>query len=284
MLFLLLAGAVEVESPSACPAAQAVTERLAVLLPATRDVPDRARLSRSGDRLSLELRRADGTAIAWRRLDAQAACEDLAEAAAVMIATWETELEAGRTLPPPPQLERESAPVDKSPAVEVRRPRGGWELGVGFAASVANGVFLPGVIIDTETGSARWAARLAITATESQEEQLGMGTARWNRLSFAAGPSFRFGLVDVHAEAVGALVHVEGVGYAQTYDEYGFDPGIGVGLRFALRPAPLVPWVGASAVGWLRKEELRVVGVGGGVTLPAVDVLVSAGISFGVKR
>ena len=52
----------------------------------------------------------------------------------------------------------------------------------------------------------------------------------------------------------------------------------------ALRPAPLVPWVGASAVGWLRKEELRVVGVGGGVTLPAVDVLVSAGISFGVKR
>ena len=118
VLYLLLAGAVEVESPSACPSAHAVAERLAVLLPATKDVPDRARLSRTGDKLSLELRRADGTAIAWRRLDARASCEDLAEAAAVMIATWETDLEAGRTLRPPPTIERELSPVDNSPAVE----------------------------------------------------------------------------------------------------------------------------------------------------------------------
>lgn len=284
MLFLLLAGAVEVESPSACPAAQAVTDRLAVLLPATRDVPDRARLSRSGDRLSLELRRADGTAIAWRRLDAQAACEDLAEAAAVMIATWETELEAGRVPLPPPRIDREPAPVDKSPPLEAAPAFPGWALGVGFAASVANRAFLPGVTIEVENGGARWAARMVVTATESQEQTLGMGTARWNRLLFAAGPSLRFSVLDVHAEAVGALVHVEGVGFAQVYDEYGFDPGIGAGVRFSLRPAPLSPWIDVSGVGWLRKEELRVVGVDGQVALPDVDVLVSAGVSFGGKR
>jgi hypothetical protein len=283
VLFLVLAGAVEVESGSPCPRAVDVAQKVAALLPAaSKTVPDRARIERTGDRLQLELRRADGTPVAWRRLDAHAACEELAEAAAVMIATWETDLEAGRPLPPP-DFDRD-APVVAVDAAPIAAPRGRmrWELGAGFTASVASGVMLPGVMIEAVVAPhGPWAARLTMVATESAEQPFGMGIARWNRLMFAAGPSWRGWLLDLHAELVAALVHVEGLGYDSTHDEYGFDPGLGAGVRLALRPAPLVPWIGASAVGWLHREELQVVGVPGQVSLPDFDVLLSIGISFG---
>ena len=281
MLFLVLAGAVEVESGSTCPQAKEVAQKVAALLPAaSRTAPDRARIDRAGDRLQLELRRADGTPVAWRRLDANAACEELAEAAAVMIATWETELEAGRPLPPP-DFDRDAPPlVIEAPPTPRGRMR--WELGVGFAASVGNGSLLPGVTIESILAPhGRWAARLAMIATESQEQPFGMGTARWNRLTFEAGVSGRVWLCDLHAELVGAMAHMEGVGYSTNHDEYGFDPGFGAGVRLALRPAPLIPWLGASAVGWLHHEEMQVLGVPGRVALPSFDVILGAGISFG---
>ena len=280
LLLFALAGGVEVESAGACPQAQEVAQKVAALLPAAaRTAPDRARIERVGDRLQLELRRADGTPIAWRRLEAQAACGELADAAAVMIATWEQELEAGRPLPPP-DFDRDAPAVAETPPAPRGRMR--WELGVGFAASIAGGALLPGATLEAVVAPhGRWAARFATVIEESQEQAFGMGTARWNRLMFMAGPSWRAWLLDLHAEFVGSLTHVEGVGYATTHDEYVFDPGVGAGVRVALRPAPLVPWVGASAVGWLRREELRVDGVPGQVALPELDVIFGAGISFG---
>src|SRR5262249_37663848 len=134
----------------------------------------------------------------------------------------------------------------------------------------------------------RWAGRFALFVTESQEEPLGMGMTSWNRLLLTAGPSWRAApggrLLDGAAGAVGALGHGRGGGYTTARDEYGFDPGVGAGVRLALPPAPLVPWIGLSSIAWLRREALRVDGVPGQVELPSVDVLVTAGISFGVAR
>jgi hypothetical protein len=283
VLFFVLAGAVEVEGGGACPQATEVAQKVASLLPAaSRNAPDRARIDRAGDHLQLELRRADGTPVAWRRLDAHAACEELAEAAAVMIAAWETDLEAGRPLPPPDFDRDAPLVVEAPPPVVPPRGRMRWELGVGFAASVGGGTLLPGVTIEGIVAPhGPWAARIAMVATESQEQPFGMGTARSNRLSFAAGPSWRTWLLDVHAEFVASLAHIEAAGFDLPKDEYAFDPGLGAGVRMALRPAPLVPWLGVNAVGWLHRQEFQIVGVPGQVVQPAFDVILGAGISFG---
>src|SRR5437762_394452 len=94
LFFLVAAGGIVVEGTTDCPDAAGVRDRATDLLPreSSRSGADRVVLSREGGELEIDLRSADGTPLASRRIAAIGTCEELREASAVIIATWETEL------------------------------------------------------------------------------------------------------------------------------------------------------------------------------------------------
>src|SRR5204862_2746315 len=89
---LTLMAAVTVEGTTTCPDPAAVSERLAALLPAAKDsAGDVALLAAEGDGVRIVLRHADGSAGGTRTLDGRHSCDELAEAAAVIIAAWQND-------------------------------------------------------------------------------------------------------------------------------------------------------------------------------------------------
>src|SRR5688500_11852210 len=100
-LFALIGGlvAVAVEGSTTCPTPAAVQERLRPLLPAGGGGPSVVRLHREAAALHISVVRAAGHLLAWRSLDAASndggqACEGLAEAAAVIVAAWQSDVGA----------------------------------------------------------------------------------------------------------------------------------------------------------------------------------------------
>jgi hypothetical protein len=137
-------------------------------------------------------------------------------------------------------------------------------------------------------GGRRWAARLALSGSGTRDLAFAGGSAGWTRFGLALGPALllRRGRwqLDLHAEAVAGLLYVAGHGYDNARAAFSFDPGLGGGVRGAVRIGPLAPFVGVGVVGWLRPEEVALTSVAQGRTVPAVELLVSAGLSFGNFR
>ncbi len=99
-LWIALLAGVSLESDSACPAPATVLRELARLLPS--DAPgDRAlnaTVTHAGAELTLELRGPEGTLLAQRTLSvAGASCAEQAQTLAVLLATWEGEIESRRS-------------------------------------------------------------------------------------------------------------------------------------------------------------------------------------------
>jgi len=94
--WLALSGsAVTVEGDSRCPTAPEIAARVAELLPpvtTAASLPDRARVDDQGDALRISVQRPDGSLIGERTLARSFPCPDLAAAAAVIIATWESDV------------------------------------------------------------------------------------------------------------------------------------------------------------------------------------------------
>src|SRR5882672_5449445 len=103
-LLVSLGPVVTVEGAAVCPTAADVAARLEALLPAraTDELPDIARLDLREDALLVTLADPDGTTIGERALDRGFPCSDLASAAAVVIATWESDVHPEFRLAAPP--------------------------------------------------------------------------------------------------------------------------------------------------------------------------------------
>src|SRR4051794_7479683 len=91
--------AVVVRGASTCPSPPEVAAKLAPLVRASSVPPDVAEISRQGTTISVSLTRSDGHFIARQTWDG-AACQDLADAAAVVLASWENDDSRREGLPP----------------------------------------------------------------------------------------------------------------------------------------------------------------------------------------
>jgi hypothetical protein len=87
-------------------------------------------------------------------------------------------------------------------------------------------------------------------------------------------------VLDVHAEGLIALLYFRGVGFTTTDSGFDVDVGLGAGVRGAVRAGPMRFFLGLGVAGWLRRESVQ--GMNGGVaTLPRIEALLSAGLSYG---
>jgi hypothetical protein len=323
LVFLLLHAGVRVTGDGGCPAPVEVERRLAALGvgPAGEgEAPHQARLSTVAGRARVELLREDGTPIAARDLPADGSCEDLAGALAVVVATWEAELDprtgAGVELPPPapddaaarPPPVEPAPPVDlppppaipppPAPAPVLARPAPAvaaphaplrFALALGLAASLAGADLAPGARLDGSfaRGNDVLGLGLSLAGTASHTASVGAlsGVARWSRLALGLGPELRLGghaaVFDAHAQALVGVLSVQGVGLPTTSSDASAQLGAGAGGRVVFPWGNAASFVGLDFLVWPGRDALVIEGVADQGRLPRLEVQLSAGLSLG---
>ena len=344
-----MVGLIAIDGSSDCPDAAAVARELR---PLAVTQPARIELRHEAGALVIEQRSPGGERLATRRLALGPSCADLAAAAAVVIASWQTSLPGGadydagagaaaardaaaagarvrndapaappanahngavagkaapagpgNAAPAGPGKAAPVAPAGASsgaaavepggPSLALARPaaarRLAVEVGGAFVASFAPD-FAPGAAVDAlfAPGGGRWAARLGVSGSGTRDLGFAGGTAAWTRFGLELGPALRLARgrwrLVLHAEAVAGLLYVAGHGYDRTRTALSFDPGLGGGVRGAVRLGPVAPFIGVGVVGWLRPEVVALNGAFETRSLPAVELLLNAGLSIGNFR
>lgn len=282
-----------------CPSPSMIEARLGPLLPpdALAEVAAAARVEPLDELLRVEVRTDDGVLLTVRDLARSASCTDLADAAAVVIATALSS--APRAAPVPLPLLPVVLPPPH-PALPPPPPRLTWDLALSGALALGGGRTSGGGAVAVGLGpiGSRWALRLQAVATAPRPEPIGEGEARWMRAALFAGPRCRLRpgaasdpearlLIDLHAAAGAALVSVAGQGFAQDARSLGWDAGLLVGAQLGVRAGrgslAFVPFLGAQLAAYLRPQELHVLGSELAGRLPAIDVLLSAGLMLGER-
>lgn len=257
-LALLLHAAPVVEGSTVCPSAEEVAHRLSALVPST-PTPTRLRLSldEKGQHLRLALLDASGASTAEKALPRDADCARLAQAAAVVAASW---LAAIPTVPvdiAPP------VPTPEPPAASPKSERAHLQLGVALTSPVleaplALGLRLWSALSSPSTG--HFGARLSASALgwhKRELTQLGPGAGvEWQRFALGLGATRPVELggwvlepsLECLLALVGSVPTEAGTGpptglSSAVQRDFGFRLGVGVKSREGL-------WLGLSTDSW----------------------------------
>jgi hypothetical protein len=302
-----VARSVAIDGSATCPTAGEVALRFSSLMapaslnadasaaaggssPAADDGGDRARIDTVDDAVEIVLRRADGTLIGRRRLPAQGPCDERARVAAIVLATWESDVHPAfeRELAPPPEP---PAPAPTSDVVKPVPPVPGarsakqWDVGVGASTSVAAGAFVAGARISAAflRGSGI-GAQMAIAGEGDRSTTAGAGQAVWSRVTAGAGPVYRRHLgawaTDANLSLVAASFRVHGEQYPVGYQGRGWDGGVAAGVRLIAPGKAWRPWLAIDATRWLDRRDVREAVSGQAQEIPAWAASTSLGVSF----
>jgi len=301
LLMLSIGPIVAVDGDTACPTAQEVSARVAALIPAAppNASPDLARVEETETTVRVSLRHPDGALIGARELSRTFSCSELAAAAAVVLATWESDVHPEFSSSLPPSSERSPAPLPVVAAVQARKSSGArfvLDAGLGVSGSVAPGSGSAGtaagglLVVGGARPGRRLGARLALAAGTERELPLGTARVRWRRLVGALGPEMRFHpastslTLELHGEALLASVSATGAGFSMDLNGGGIDPGIGAGARLLIGGQAVVPWVDLSVGEWLRAERAFSQPDQASVTLPRTEAALALGVSLFIGR
>lgn len=242
-----------------CPAPVDVEARVRSILHLApeRELSEGFAVERHEAGLYVELRLADSTLIGQRTLPADGTCDELAQAAAVVLSAWLSDVhpDFASELPPaaPPPISPDSGlppplpaappspqPQAASPALRAPTPRP-WQLGLGLGADMSDrgpaaaGYLVAGYAPVTQG----WGLTAFVGASWSREERLGPGSVDWWRWPVGLGPSFRVTTGDLawDASAGPALgwLHFAGSNFDHTSGENGITWGGFLNLRVSSR-------------------------------------------------
>ncbi|MBK7862922.1 MAG: hypothetical protein IPJ65_30790 [Archangiaceae bacterium] len=269
-----------------CPSAAAVERRLSALI--ERGVPGhRARVElREPEALWLSLEDGDGRTLSERAVSGVAGCEDRAEVAAAIIASWEAEWgERPATVrapspasPPPPP----SPPAPPTLRVEV---------GASALASLSRDWAFGGEG-HFALGPTRWplAAEVGLVGVSARSLPIGPGQVRWWWVGAELAARARLVdarlQLDLHAGLELAVLSAQGFGYAIASPGFSeLVPGAAAGLRAHLPLGPVKVSLSVTLIGWLKEVQLEVSRVGASLpvargSLPRVEALAALGLSW----
>jgi hypothetical protein len=293
-LLTLAPGALEIAGDTDCPAPADVARRLSDLLPASASPAARVVVTRTPATLRLVLVDASARELAARELAANGSCDDLAAAAAVVVAAWRADLDpdlapAVRLPAPPP-----APPPPPQPAVSVRAeppaapPERPFAVALGLLASVSGDV-VPGAALQATVGlHGRIGLDASLSDTTSHTAAVGAlaGAASWTRPALALGPSFAFGAESVrghvHVELVGGLLRVRGVDVPNPASDSSLQLGGAAGGRLeVVRGSASAVWLGVDVLGWPGDQRLIVKNLAGEGRLSSLEVVGSLGLAMG---
>jgi hypothetical protein len=291
----LFAAPLELGGDSVCPPIDTIAGRVAELAPGAdaKGPVGFVEISRAGDRLRLELRGADGTTLSSRELDGAASCDDLADAAAVVIATWQNDLDprAALAVELPAEPARPGptavAPVASPPPPQQRRA----QLGIGVLGSAVGGVVAPGASLRAAVDlDLPWLGLGAVLgATTAREVDVGTfsNAATWTRGWLGAGPEVHWGgtiRVEGHVQGVVGLLRVAGADVPDAASDTMLDLGVGGGLSVARWVGNAAVWLGVDALAWPGRQRLLIANRIDEGRLPRLDLQLAAGLALGRGR
>jgi hypothetical protein len=298
LLFGLGPTRVEVVGDSACPTAAAVTSRLAALTPSSNlavepEAANRVTLARGADALELALVDPRGARLAAKTLAASGTCDELAAAAAVVVAAWQADLNPDLT--PGVTLPEERAPsampslVVAAPPVALAGRATSFGVGLGLLASDAGGAVAPGASLQgwIGLGTRGLGVGATLSGTTSRSAAVGQlpAAASWTRTTLGVGPNVVVGhssvRVEAHAQALAALLHVRGVGITNAASDTTPELGAAVGGKLEGITGTSVVWVGVDALAWPGQQRLLIENLPGDGRLSRFEVTASLGVGFG---
>ena len=288
-----------VEGSSLCPHPGAVAERLRPLVSeelraasagtqasgTSASAAMRARVDTTPDGLSVRLSAPDGAVVGQRILPGHHGCPELAQAAAVMIASWMgSSPPAPLAAPPLPRTEAVRAAA--SPPTGLR-----WQLDASLGGALAGGgsgvapaARVSGALI--LGGPLQLGARFDAIGTGWADTALGDRGARWRRSSLVLGP--RAGLrsswfsAEMHAGAAATFLQVEGRGFTteETRRSSELLAGILGGLRLSMARWRWQPFLEAGLGFWPARSEVYALPDGRSAELPRRQLLLTLGVSY----
>ena len=244
-----------------CPAPVDVEARVLQILHLApeRQLSEGFAVERRESGLYVELRLADSTLIGQRTLPSEGSCDELAQAAAVVLSAWlsdvhpdfATQLPAAP--PPAPTIPADSGlPPPLPAALPAPRPRAAssilrgraarpWYAGLALGVDVAGGTFAAsGYLVGGYAPAPQGLGVAAfVGASWSREEPLGPGSVDWWRWPLGIGPSLRVvaGNATWDASAGPALgwLHFAGSEFDRTSGQNGLALGGFLNLRVSSR-------------------------------------------------
>ena len=290
-----------VEGNSPCPTPREVADRVAALLPVEHAAVERdiVQVDSAGSAVRVQLRRPDGRIVGERTLQKRFGCADLAAAAAIVVAAWESDvhpefLRSLQTPQGPPAVEPVAvvAPPAAAPP-PVSPSQGAYDIGLALTGAIAPdeggaGPALGGLLAASWTPTARgFGARLGAQASGERQMHLPSGDVRWRRAALSGGVQYRLALqagrwlLDLHADALVARVTMHGVGFAiSNLSDTGIDPGLGAGVRLLWHAGIVAPWLELAGGGWLRRQVVVEDPTQASRALPRLEANMAVGVSY----
>ncbi|HEY5448715.1 MAG TPA: hypothetical protein VIQ54_08185 [Polyangia bacterium] len=296
LLVIATGPAVTVNGDATCPTAEQVSTQVAQLVPAvdTATPRDLARVEDADGALRVSLWRPDGELLGTRDLSRTSSCADLAAAAAVVVAAWESDVH--------PEFRPALVPAASGPPAVVRAlpqptpTRLVFEVGAALSGSIAPGAggagTAAGGLIVASLMPSRRAVGFRLMLAGATERDVPLGTRRvfWRRLAAGLGPDVRLApgsapiAVDLHAEVLVGSLSARGEGFTFNLNDTSVDPGVGAGARIAFGSRAVAPWLDLSLGGWLREQRAVSTPDQASVSLPRFEAAVAVGLSVFMGR
>jgi hypothetical protein len=252
----LLLGFTSLVAGENCPSPADVEQRVRTILHLSpeQDLNERFSVERHEAGLYVALQNADATPIGQRTLPAEGSCDELAQAAAVVLSTWLSDVhpDFAGALPEPPRPAPElSAPpaaaslAAPAPAPAAPPPRAAGERPATKSSLPSHRPQLA-LALGASAAASKWAAAgllsvgwlprasgVGVSAVAlmdaSRREPLGSGGVEWRRWPLAVGPSLRLDTRPLAWELslapALAWVHVAGEGFDRNLAENGWALG-----------------------------------------------------------
>lgn len=286
--------ALDVQGTSTCPTPDEVSQHVARLLPENQssERASRATLSAGESFVGIQLLGAEGGVLAERQLDRAGSCADMAEAVAVILAAWQAKFSPTVS----PTVIEPTAPVPSvttpSPEVVSQQP---FLFDAGLAAlssivgtEAAFGGKLEGVLTPFASGLGFHIAA-SLSSSHEQTTTDSAVQAQWIRPALTVGPNLRLQgsrlALDIHGDAVLALVHVKGTGTGlrENASDTTLQGGLAAGVRGLWTWNRAAIWFGADLLGFPGQDNLTI-GIDKKGQLPHLEIQVALGIAVGRFR
>jgi hypothetical protein len=257
-----------VTGDATCPAPADVARRLDGLIPATSEPPGspvgRVIVTRNGPAMRLVLLGPNANELATRELPIEGTCDDLASAAAVVVAAWQADLNPDLT--PAVALPAKPAPAPVALAIAHAAPptpaSRRLELGLGLVVSDVDGNLVPGAVLTGAFGRGSFGLDASLMGTTSRTTAVGAlaTAASWTRVTLALGPAWqpRRGALrgDVHVQGLVGVLHVRGVNLANAGSDTTPQLGAGAGAKMELVTGTSALWLGVDVFAWPGAQRL----------------------------
>jgi len=274
-----------------CPAASTVEARVreTLGLAKTTALRERAAIGRTGPSLRVTLRAEDGRILGDRVLRAEGSCDELAGVAAVILATWISDVhpEFVGSLPEAPK----APTADNGPPAAPVRPNDShasrrWSFGVAAGVDLSSIQVAPLVSLGARWLPARsgWGGFVTATLTGPHDQDLGEGQVHYWRWPLAMGLALRVPVsstrFDFQAGPALAWLRASGQSLAQPETRNQALGGIFAATRASALWGKLEPFAEISVIGWPAVSPyLRI--TNRDISLPRVEVYLVVGASLG---